>query len=85
MNKSFKLIAYVYCTWILSCCGGSSTLFLYIIKLFFFPEEVNRKNKNYDKSMLLFYPYEEANKDMLVMHKHVEAVGQACHWDEWWQ
>lgn len=35
--------------------------------------------------MLLFYPYEEANKDMLVMHKHVEAVGQACHWDEWWQ
>ena len=66
MNKSLKLIAYVYCTWILSCCGGSSTLFLYIIKLF-------------------FYPYEEAKKDMLVMHKHVKAVGQPCHWAEWWQ
>lgn len=35
--------------------------------------------------MLLFYPYEEAKKDMLVMHKHVKAVGQPCHWAEWWQ
>lgn len=35
--------------------------------------------------MLLFYPYEEVNKDMLVMHKHVEAVGQPCCWAEWWQ